>query len=142
MKVCASCGEEKDEEDFNWRYKDQGIRHPTCRDCHKIHRDNWYQKHHEQELERVRISKNSRKIEAREFVYDYLSEHPCSSCGESDPRVLEFHHTGKKERTVASLISGGYSLERIQTEIDETEVLCANCHQRVTAYEKGWYKNR
>ena len=32
-KNCNHCGKYKDEEEFNWRYKALGIRHPTCRDC-------------------------------------------------------------------------------------------------------------
>ena len=42
--------------------------------------------------------------EAKEYVFNYLSTHPCSLCGESDPVVLEFHHTGEKEDSVNKLL--------------------------------------
>jgi predicted amidophosphoribosyltransferase len=32
-KVCNHCGSEKDEEEFNWRFKSLGRRNKTCRDC-------------------------------------------------------------------------------------------------------------
>lgn len=32
-KVCNHCLQEKDEEEFNWRYKHLGIRSRTCRAC-------------------------------------------------------------------------------------------------------------
>jgi hypothetical protein len=72
---------------------------------------------------------------------EYLSIHPCSICGETDPRVLEFHHTGEKENEVSRLIGHG-SLKKLIEEIEKTMVLCANCHRRLTAEEKGWYKGR
>jgi len=42
-KNCNRCGKLKDEEELNWRYKALGIRHPTCRECQKPFRKNWYE---------------------------------------------------------------------------------------------------
>jgi len=40
QKKCNHCGLEKDEEEFNWRYKTLGIRHPICRECaHSFNKD-------------------------------------------------------------------------------------------------------
>jgi hypothetical protein len=55
MKRCVTCGKEKDESEYNWRYKSLGIRHPTCRECHKTYRNNWYQENKESHLENVKI---------------------------------------------------------------------------------------
>jgi hypothetical protein len=38
-KVCVTCLQEKDETEFNWRYKALGIRHKTCRECHHKHQN-------------------------------------------------------------------------------------------------------
>jgi hypothetical protein len=63
-------------------------------------------------------------------------------CGETDPRVLEFHHDkGEKESEVSRLIGRGL-LKKVQEEIEKTTVLCANCHRKVTSNERGWYKGR
>jgi hypothetical protein len=86
-------------------------------------------------------TKNARQL-AREFVYEYLLTHPCSTCGEDDPAVLEFHHVGQKGWEVGRMIAQGYGTEAIAAEISQCVVLCANCHRRLTAKEKGWYKGR
>lgn len=69
----------------------------------------------------------------RRYVYDYLACHPCKDCGEKDPIVLEFDHLSDKDRAIAQLIICGVSVEKIQSEIDKCEVVCANCHRRRTA---------
>jgi uncharacterized protein YlaI len=33
MKKCDHCKEYKEDEEFNWRYKNLSIRHNTCREC-------------------------------------------------------------------------------------------------------------
>lgn len=91
MKQCSTCHQWKDEGEFNWRYKSLGIRHPTCRECHKPFRKNWYENNKERHLKQVKDRKHEARNLAREYVFSYLSTHPCMECGESDPRVLEFH---------------------------------------------------
>lgn len=58
-------------------------------------------------------------------------------CGEDDLRVLDFDHRpgSGKTHNVMFLVSSGYSLARIRTEIEKCEVRCRNCHARVT-YER------
>jgi hypothetical protein len=143
MKKCNHCGKLKEETEFNWRYKTLGIRHPTCKECQKLFRKNWYEgSAHERHLRNVKERQSAARDYARDFVYDYLSIHPCTKCGESDPRVLEFHHRGGKDMEVSYMVSAGYSVERIQGEIEKCDVLCANCHRKITVQERGWYKGK
>jgi hypothetical protein len=58
MKQCATCLQWKDEENFNWRYKALGLRHSTCRDCHKSFRKNWYHDNKEEHLQNVKPEKH------------------------------------------------------------------------------------
>ncbi|HKY55374.1 MAG TPA: hypothetical protein VJM08_13745, partial [Anaerolineales bacterium] len=44
------------------------------------------------------------KKRAWEFVYQYLLTHPCQNCGEADPKVLDFHHVGEKDREIGRMI--------------------------------------
>lgn len=142
-KNCNHCGKYKDEEDFNWKFKSLGVRHNTCRDCiHGFNKTYFEGPAKERHLEQVRGRKEEARRVAREFVYDYLLSHPCEECGESDVRVLEFHHIGDKDMAVGAMVSGGYSIERIMAEISRCKVYCANCHRKITVEEGGWFKKK
>ncbi len=127
---------------INWRYKSLGIRHPTCRECHKPFRKNWYENNKERHLRQVKDRKHEARNVAREYVLNYLSTHSCAECGESDPRVLEFHHRHGKDMAVSAMVSSGYPVATIQAEINKCDVLCANCHRKKTVDERGWFKGR
>lgn len=75
-------------------------------------------------------------------MLNYLSEHPCVICGESDPAVLEFDHINGKEENISKLVTNAVSIARLQQEIDRCQVFCSNCHARKTAKERGWFGNR
>ncbi len=123
MKQCVSCLQWKDETEFDWRYKALGIRHGTCRDCRRG--DSRHQKYRDPKFEMVSESE-------REYVHNYLLTHPCVACGESDPRVLEFHYIGGKGWIVSSIIGGGNALVAIRAEIAQCVVLCANCRRKIS----------
>jgi 5-methylcytosine-specific restriction endonuclease McrA len=84
--------------------------------------------------------KNRQKL--KDYVSDYLSNHPCVACGETDPVVLEFDHIKGKEAAIAELVYRNAPLSRLQEEIEKCQVLCCNCHKRKTAKERGWYRCR
>ena len=82
-------------------------------------------------LERVR--RNDARAEARKraWVIAYLSEHPCSDCGETDLDVLDFDHVrGQKSAAIAEAVGRrGYSFARLLAEVALCEVRCANWPQ-------------
>jgi len=147
---CNSCLQWKDEEEFNWRYKALGIRQPACRECQKPQRRKWYEgSAKEKHLENVHERKRRVRDEAREWVWNYLSTHPCewadedgNRCGESNPIVLEFHHLHGKDKTVSEMVAGGYPIATIQAEIDKCVVYCSNHHRIVTHKERGWFRGK
>lgn len=81
----------------------------------------------------------SRRDKYYDLVTEYLQEHPCVSCGEADPIVLEFDHRdpGIKDSEVTRLLSYA-SWERILDEIKKCDVVCSNCHRKRTAQQFGW----
>ena len=101
---------------------------------------NWYEDNRELHAQNVRANTKNAKQAARQFVYQYLLVHPCTVCGETEPVVLEFHHVGEKSWDIGRMIAQGYSIKSIAAEISQCTVLCANCHRRLTAKERGWYK--
>lgn len=88
---------------------------------------------------KARNAFNKQKLQ--EAVWQYLSEHPCVDCGESDLVVLQFDHVrGTKLYDIADLIRNRASHKRMFDEIAKCDVRCANCHLRKTAKEQGWNK--
>jgi len=79
----------------------------------------------------------------RQFLADYLAEHPCVDCGENDPLVLDFDHVrGKKKQNVSRMVVDGYCLKTLLKEISKCEVRCANCHRRKSAKQLNYHKVR
>ncbi len=78
----------------------------------------------------------------RDWVWAYLLAHPCVDCGESDPLVLQFDHQRDKVTEVCNMIRRCFPLRRVEAEITKCEVRCANCHQRKTARERGWWSEQ
>src|SRR5690349_9880870 len=102
MKKCDHCKQWKEDEEFNWRYKTLGLRHNTCRECkHGFDKKYFNGPAKERHLAQVRDRKQAARETAREYLLNYLAIHPCSQCGETDVRVLEFHHIGDKDKTVS-----------------------------------------
>lgn len=85
---------------------------------------------------RERTTKTRKAI--REWVHNYLLEHPCVDCGETNPVVLEFDHVrGTKHFNIGEAASRVLSLKRVQAEVAKCEVRCANCHRQKTYRDAG-----
>lgn len=110
-----------------------------CSNCQASYGRDYYIKTPEKNSQR-RKSAEERKIKVKRSVVEYLSEHPCVDCGESDFRVLEFDHVrGVKEGNISEL-SERWSWERLSVEIGKCDIRCANCHRRVTGERGRWYR--
>ena len=141
MKQCNHCGEYKTEDEFSWRWKNKGIRQNACKSCKAKQDNKWYKSRSTEHIQNVTDRRREKIQDARRYVWDYLSTHPCVDCGETDPTVLEFDHVrGRKTKTISELAGQGYSIGRIQKEINKCEVRCANCHRRKTSEDRGWFR--
>jgi hypothetical protein len=136
MKVCSKCGQAKDESEYSWNIR--GVkRHSACNSCRVSERMDYYRRNKEKELKYKSERQVGKREEARHFVFDYLSSHPCVDCSESDPMVLTFDHVnGNKKMDISQMVNQGYSLEAIENEISKCEVRCANCHMRIEKQRK------
>ena len=141
MRKCNHCGKFKHEDEFSWRYRTLGIRQGACKKCKAEQDSNYYNSHSEDHKQTVKEQRAARRLEARQYVRDYLSSHSCVDCGESDPRFLEFDHVrGQKRSTVSQMVGQGYSIRAIQKEIKKCEIRCGHCHKIKTADERGWFR--
>jgi len=69
----------------------------------------------------------------RNFVKEYLKEHHCVDCGNSNILVLDFDHVrGEKITNISKMVSNGSSLRTLLREIEKCEIRCSNCHRIVT----------
>jgi len=60
-------------------------------------------------------------------------ERGCIDCGYSRyPEALDFDHLPGAEKVKSVALMWGYSWDKVLTEIDKCEVVCANCHRHRT----------
>lgn len=130
-KRCGKCKRTRPLEFFA-RHPERGRQH-WCRECFAI----YFKKRGATHRAQVRAGSLRRAAAARRYVLGLLDRHPCTDCGETHLVVLDFDHVrGKKGGDLSSLIAAGSSLRRIDEEIANCEVVCANCHRRRT-YKRG-----
>jgi len=85
------------------------------------------------------------RIKVREKLFVFLSKKSCFDCGEKDPIVLDFDHNNPKNKfkTIGKMLSGHYSWESVEREINKCDIRCANCHRRKTYKEqKSWGRGK
>jgi hypothetical protein len=137
-RMCGGCGVTHPNDDFAFKSASTGKRHSRCRACTRQLSQQHYQENKRDYLARNRRNNPLQRNANRTFVMQYLLEHPCVTCGECDPVVLEFNHVDPATKTgnVCDMVHSRVSLARIQLEIEKCEVLCANCHQRHTTTQR------
>jgi hypothetical protein len=138
MRHCTKCNTTKPLSDFKKNKTKPSGYQSSCFACHQVYQAKWYQEN--KEVHGERTYERNRRIdqEHRQRIIDYLKEHPCVDCGESDPIVLEFDHVrGEKKNEISKMIRNAW--KRTLEEISKCDVRCANCHRRRTAKQFNWY---
>lgn len=128
---CRTCKTWKPKNEFYYRHVELGLLEYDCIECLKAHSRNSYANHRDT----TRASNDEwtrRAVEtAREYVYEYLSTHPCVDCGNNNVLVLTFDHVrGMKKGAVSEMVAVGRSIETIKKEIGKCDIVCFNCHMR------------
>lgn len=137
-KICTLCLETKDVLEFSVLRTKGGILNARCKSCVNDISKKRYYGNIEYERARLNAAKAKGAKVSRKFLADYLKSHPCVDCGLTDIRLLEFDHvdSASKVNGVARLAMMGYSIAKVQKEIDKCEVRCRNCHTLKT-YERA-----
>lgn len=80
-----------------------------------------------------------RRAKLRGWVNERKRERGCARCGETNPACLDFHHenSDEKELSVCNMITHGYGQDRLRAEIENCEVICANCHRKEHTDDEG-----
>ena len=109
MRLCSQCHTEKPESEFH--SSGNGYLRGNCKSC---------------QVNKARL----RKSKLRKEYVEWKKTLVCNRCGYDDYRALQFHHhSDDKDHDVSSMLTKGFSLDKIKAEAAKCEVLCANCHQ-------------
>lgn len=138
MKKCNICGIEKQESEF--RVRSSGGPVAYCKPCHREYDKLDYKRHKGKRVYKKRLRNSTRRTDTREFIYQYLSKHPCVDCGEKDILVLDFDHLRNKSNEVSTMALSQCSIKTITKEIEKCVVRCSNCHRRKTHQEFDTWK--
>lgn len=132
LYLCTRCGQLKPAADFPRRARMSDRLHSWCRSCWSVYHAQRHQRNHDREMQRIRRNKARMVTANRALILQYLSDHPCVDCGESDSLVLEFDHLRDKIADVSRLVASGVRWDKVLAEIRKCEVRCANDHRRAT----------
>jgi hypothetical protein len=132
----------KPNSEFNYWNRQKGILQYYCRDCqHQTDRQH-YVTHTERVRQTNKVSNIRLRDKAREYQYNILKSAKCADCGANDPTVLTFDHVkGEKKFNIAYMVTKGMALERIQSEIEKTEIVCFNCHMKREQKRRGHFRS-
>jgi hypothetical protein len=123
MNICSVCGKEKDDSQFR-EYK-SGRRWSSCIECDNERSKQWHRNN-------VKYVASRRDFKWKELIR--IHGGACIDCGNSDIRVLQFHHRNGGREFCCSQVT-----RKMETLIEETskcDLLCANCHRIRHAGEK------
>ena len=131
MKICCRCKLPKEE-----FVKRDNVERGHCLDCQRKAQLASHNKHKKRYEERNALRRRKRYLLNTLSIIEFLNNHPCINCGETDLIVLDFDHVrGNKKHNISQMIMH-YSLENLHIEIAKCEVRCANCHRRKTSNER------
>jgi hypothetical protein len=140
MKYCSGCKHDKPVSEFGSnKAKADGLQ-VHCKECRKSYNAAYYTKTKDIHNPTRYARKKQYGVELRNKICDYLIEHPCTDCGETDIVVLQFDHQHDKIANLSVMIGSGLAWSRILREIEKCQVVCANCHMRRTAKTQKWFR--
>lgn len=139
-KICSKCKEEKELCEFNKNKTRKDGLQTFCKICGQKHSKNYYENNNDKMKTQIHEARKKRKEVIIKYVYDYLINHPCIDCGETNPLVLEFDHRDGVDKicNITELVANGNNIDKINEEIKKCDVRCANCHRIRTAYQLNY----
>ena len=139
-KRCCTCHELRPIGDYNVRASASDGLQSRCRSCSR----ECYVANREGHLANTRRRTVATRLGYKRRIGEYLTEHPCVDCGETDLRVLDFDHDvgTEKKADIAALIAGCGRWSDIEAEIAKCSVRCADCHRRVTSERAQDWRHR
>ena len=140
-KRCGSCGLVKPLSLFPLKNRALAKRGSTCLACMAAYGREHYAKNRAKYLAKAHKSRGRTIAKNDQRILEYLIDHPCIDCGDTDPLVLDFDHREPSAKLDAvSRMVRSRPWRVVLEEIAKCDVRCANCHRRKTARQFGWSK--
>ena len=80
----------------------------------------------EKQLAFQRKDKQRQREERKNLLF---KDAKCMGCGNTDLRVLDFHHRDPSQRKFRVTMILTYNWNTIMEEVVKCDILCANCHR-------------
>jgi hypothetical protein len=141
-KECKKCGRVLGLSEF-YKITTTGQIMTDCKRCHNLnciarraenpekysayHRE-WKRSHLERSRELNREAGQRFNGSVKAWMWQLKQSQGCVVCGFNHPAALQFHHTDVKQYEISKMVREGYSMDKIQKEIENCILLCANCH--------------
>lgn len=134
LKKCAKCKKDKSLSEYNKNTAKKDGHGVYCKSCNINYKKKHYKKNKIDYLNKKKL----RRQEIKLFIDNIKNNSKCCCCTESDIACLDFHHIDDttKEFDIGIAVRHGYSIERIQKEIDKCIIWCSNCHRKHHYYKK------
>lgn len=132
-KTCSKCKQTRSVTSFRKRKANQDGYNGFCKLCHSDYEKNHYSNQSEIIKQQRRTSNKSYADRNRAYILQYKLNHGCKYCPEKEPCCLDFHHLDSKTKLACvSQLVNGFSIDKLIAEIDKCDVVCANCHRKIT----------
>ena len=112
-----------------------GQYYEKCKECTKIRGRNYYHVNKERQLPLALIRKHRAHMTKQNYI-NSIKDVPCADCGyKFHPVAMDFDHRvhTDKIKNIGTMMVKNWSLDRIKTEIEKCDIVCANCH-RIRTY--------
>ena len=126
--------------DARWSVNWRGYRCRVCKECEKLRARRKRENPERKRLDRERTARwraqdplRARETWQRaqqkrnEWLRSFKTQ--CKFCGESRYPCLDFHHRDSKQKVATIGQVRSWSKDRLFTEIQKCDVICANCHR-------------
>lgn len=134
MKTCARCLQELPLKEFperkcydKRRGKTYISRTSYCSRCRAEYIKEYKRTHKERSYELAASYRKGYYEQWLQVLKNKFGSLSCCECGFDNFKAIQFHHTGKKEHKLSTLMGRKPTSTRIK-ELDNGILLCANCH--------------
>lgn len=144
MKYCSRCKLTKSLSEFGNNRSTKDGKQRWCKKCDRDNKHKWFTKNKEVQLARVKRNTDKSVQRNQDYIFEYLLNHPCVDCGETDILCLDFDHDDIEQikRGNVSEMLRRCSINTLEIEINKCKVRCSNCHRKITAKRGNYAKYR